>query len=134
MAKCNHIARKLLLAPGQRVLDIGCGWGSLALHLAESADVCVTGLTLSAQQLSVARDSAQRRGLAARVEFHAQDYRKHYGQYDRIVSVGMFEHVGRRNFGRYFDQLARQLRPQGVALLHTIGITFVRSIPHLSRP
>ncbi|HEY6598698.1 MAG TPA: cyclopropane-fatty-acyl-phospholipid synthase family protein, partial [Pseudomonadales bacterium] len=123
MAKCNHIARKLLLAPGQRVLDIGCGWGSLALHLAESADVSVTGLTLSAEQLRVARDAAARRGLIPRVEFHAQDYRKHYGQYDRIVSVGMFEHVGRRNFRRYFEQLARQLRPKGVALLHTIGST-----------
>ncbi len=123
LAKCNYIARKLLLAPGQRVLDIGCGWGSLALHLAESADITVTGLTLSAEQLRVARDAAARRGLATRVEFHAQDYRRHFGQYDRIVSVGMFEHVGRRNFRRYFDQLARQLRPHGVALLHTIGST-----------
>ena len=123
LAKCNHVARKLLLGSGQRVLDIGCGWGSLALHLAATADVAVTGLTLSAEQLRIARSEAARRGLSDRVEFQLQDYRKHHGQYDRIASVGMFEHVGRRNFGRYFDQLARQLRPRGIALLHTIGST-----------
>jgi cyclopropane-fatty-acyl-phospholipid synthase len=123
LAKCNHIARKLRLEPGQRVLDIGCGWGSLALHLAETADVNVTGLTLSTEQLRVARAEAARRGSGNRVEFLAQDYRDHYGQYDRIVSVGMFEHVGRRNFQRYFMQLARQLRPGGMGLLHTIGST-----------
>jgi cyclopropane-fatty-acyl-phospholipid synthase len=123
LAKCNHIARKLLLAPGQQVLDIGCGWGGLALHLAENAGNSVVGLTLSAEQLRVARAEAARRGLADRVEFRLQDYREHRGQYDRIVSVGMFEHVGRRNFRRYFDQLARQLRPGGIALLHTIGST-----------
>ncbi len=123
LAKCNHIERKLLLAPGQQVLDIGCGWGSLALHLAENVGDSVVGLTLSAEQLRVAQSEALRRGLADRVEFRLQDYREHRGQYDRIVSVGMFEHVGRPNFHRYFDQLAQQLRPGGVALLHTIGST-----------
>jgi cyclopropane-fatty-acyl-phospholipid synthase len=123
LAKCNHIARKLLLAPGQQILDIGCGWGGLALHLAETVGVSVVGLTLSSEQLRVARAEAVRRGLADRVEFRLQDYRAHHGQYDRIVSVGMFEHVGRRNFRRYFDQLKQQLRPHGVALLHTIGST-----------
>ena len=123
LAKCNHIERKLLLAPDQRVLDIGCGWGSLALHLAETVGDSVVGLTLSAEQLRVARAEAVRRGLSDRVEFRLQDYRQHRGHYDRIVSVGMFEHVGRRNFGRYFAQLASQLLPGGVALLHTIGST-----------
>src|SRR5262245_36407787 len=98
LAKCNHIARKLRLESGQRVLDIGCGWGSLALHLAETADVNVIGLTLSTEQLRVAKSEAARRGCRDRVEFLGQDYRDHFGQYDRIVSVGMFEHVGRRNF------------------------------------
>jgi cyclopropane-fatty-acyl-phospholipid synthase len=123
LAKCNHIARKLLLEPGQRVLDIGSGWGSLAMHLAESADVSVVGLTLSTEQLRVAQTEAARRGLDDRVEFRLEDYRQHRGQYDRIVSVGMFEHVGRRNFARYFEQLAAQLRAGGSALLHTIGST-----------
>ncbi len=123
MAKCNHIARKLLLEPGQQILDIGCGWGGLALHLAETVGVSVVGLTLSSEQLRVARADAARRGLTDRVEFRLQDYRAHHGQYDRIVSVGMFEHVGRRNFRRYFEQLKQQLRPRGVALLHTIGST-----------
>lgn len=123
LAKCNHIAHKLLVKPGQQVLDIGCGWGSLALHLAETVGDSVVGLTLSAQQLRVAQAEAVRRGVSDRAEFRLQDYREHRGQYDRIVSVGMFEHVGRRNFKRYFDQLARQLRPGGVALLHTIGST-----------
>ncbi len=123
LAKCNHIEHKLLLAPGQQVLDIGCGWGSLALHLAESVGDSVVGLTLSQEQLRVAQAEASRRGLTDRVEFRLQDYREHRGQYDRIVSVGMFEHVGRRNYGRYFHQLEQQLRPGGVALLHTIGST-----------
>jgi cyclopropane-fatty-acyl-phospholipid synthase len=123
LAKCNHIARKLLLEPGQRVLDIGCGWGSLAMHLADSADVSVVGLTLSSEQLRVAQGEAIRRGLDDRVEFRLEDYREHKGRYDRIVSVGMFEHVGRRNFRRYFDRLVAQLRPGGSAVLHTIGST-----------
>jgi len=123
LAKCNHIARKLLLEPGQRVLDIGCGWGSLAMHLAETANVSVVGLTLSIEQLRVAQAEAIRRGLDDRVEFRLEDYREHRGRYDRIVSVGMFEHVGRRNFARYFAQLVAQLNPGGCALLHTIGST-----------
>jgi cyclopropane-fatty-acyl-phospholipid synthase len=123
LAKCNHIARKLLLEPGHQILDIGCGWGGLALHLAETVGVSVVGLTLSSEQLRVARAEAERRGITDRVEFRLQDYRAHHGQYDRIVSVGMFEHVGRRNFRRYFEQLKQQLRPRGVALLHTIGST-----------
>jgi cyclopropane-fatty-acyl-phospholipid synthase len=121
IAKCNHVANKLLLDSGQRVLDIGSGWGSLAMHLAETSNVSVTGLTLSPEQLRVAAAESARRGFSDRVEFLLQDYRSHRGQYDRVVSVGMFEHVGRRNFLRYFHQLSRQLRPGGVALIHTIG-------------
>ena len=121
LAKCNHVAHKLLLAPGHRVLDIGSGWGSLALHLAEQNSVSVTGLTLSVEQLKVATAEAERRGLAGQVEFRLEDYRDHHGRYDRIVSVGMFEHVGRRYFGAYFERLKNLLHPGGIAVLHTIG-------------
>ena len=120
-AKSEHIAAKLDLRPGHRVLDIGCGWGSLAMHLAENQDVRVTGLTLSAEQLRVAREAAASRGLKNRVEFLLQDYREHEETYDRIVSVGMFEHVGKPNVQRFFDSVNQRLATSGVALLHTIG-------------
>lgn len=120
-AKCDHIRRKLRLAPGQRVLDIGSGWGSLAMHLAQRAGVSVVGLTLSKEQLRVASAEARRRGLAERVEFRLEDYRHHRERYDGVVSVGMFEHVGPRNYRRYFEQVRDCLKPAGVALIHTIG-------------
>ena len=120
-AKCDHIRRKLNLTAGQRVLDIGCGWGSLAMHLAERSGVEVVGLTLSGEQLRAARAEAERRGLADRVEFRLEDYRQHRAEYDAVVSVGMFEHVGRRNFARYFEKVLEFLAPHGTALLHTIG-------------
>lgn len=120
-AKSEHIAAKLDLQAGQRVLDIGSGWGSLALHLAETRGVRVTGLTLSKEQLRAARDWARKRGLVQRADFQLQDYRQHRGRYDRIVSVGMFEHVGRRNMGRFFDAIRQLLVADGVALLHSIA-------------
>lgn len=120
-AKCGHICKKLYLKPGQRVLDIGSGWGSLAMYLAENADVNVVGLTLSEKQLHAARTEADRRGLSSQVEFRLEDYRQHEGLYDSIVSVGMFEHVGRRNFQQFFKQLRSLLKPNGVSLIHTIG-------------
>jgi len=120
-AKRRHIAAKLRLRPGLRVLDIGCGWGGLGLWLAERFDVDVTGLTLSAEQLRVARERAAQRGLADRVQFFLRDYREETGRYDRIVSVGMFEHVGVRHYGEFFDTVRRRLEEDGVALLHTIG-------------
>ena len=123
VAKSEHIRHKLRLTPGSRVLDIGSGWGSLAMHIAEHADVNVTGLTLSSEQARVATAEAERRGLSGRVEFRLQDYRQHSGEYDGIVSVGMFEHVGRRNFDRFFDTVRTLLAPDGVALIHTIGHT-----------
>ena len=120
-AKCRHIMNKLLLQPGQRVLDIGCGWGGLASFLAEQAKVHVTGLTLADNQLRAAVQRAQQRGLDNQTSFLLEDYRQHQGHYDRIVSVGMFEHVGLPNYRRYFETIKRQLAPDGVALLHTIG-------------
>jgi len=119
--KKRHIAAKLLLRPGQRVLDIGSGWGGLALYLAEIADVEVTGLTLSQEQFKAASERAARRGLEHRVRFRLQDYREETGRYDRIVSVGMFEHVGVGHYEEYFRQVRNLLEDDGVALLHTIG-------------
>ena len=120
-AKAEHIAAKLRLTPGMRVLDIGCGWGSLALHLARHHGVTVTGLTLSARQLEVAERTAAERGLGDQLRFVLQDYREHEGRYDRIVSVGMFEHVGRPYYATFFRRVARNLERGGVALLRTIG-------------
>ena len=120
-AKCRHIMTKLLPEAGQRVLDIGCGWGGLDCYLAERAGVDVTGLTLADNQRQIAIQRAARRGLDKQVRFLLEDYRKHRGHYDRIVSVGMFEHVGLPNYRRYFDAIKRQLAPNGIALVHTIG-------------
>ncbi len=120
-AKKRHIAAKLLLQPGMRVLDIGSGWGGLALSLAQVAGVEVTGLTLSTEQLAVANARARAMGLADRVRFQLRDYRDEAGTYDRIVSVGMFEHVGSLQYGAFFDTVKRLLAPKGVMLLHSIG-------------
>ena len=119
-AKKRHIIAKLLLEPGQSVLDIGCGFGGMALSLAERG-VQATGVTLSEQQLGTARERAARRGLANSARFELRDYRDLEGPYDRIVSVGMFEHVGLPNFDAYFQTVARLLAEDGVALIHAIG-------------
>jgi len=122
-AKKAHIARKLLISPGMRVLDIGCGWGGMALTLARDHGARVTGITLSQEQLAIARDRARAAGLADRVSFELLDYRAVRGQFDRIVSVGMFEHVGAPNFATFFNVLRDRLAEDGVALIHTIGRT-----------
>jgi cyclopropane-fatty-acyl-phospholipid synthase len=119
--KKRHIAAKLLLQPGMRVLDIGSGWGGLALDLARHDNVDVTGLTLSAEQLKVARARSESEGLAPQVRFALRDYREEPGRYDRIVSVGMFEHVGVDHYRNFFRALSRMLAPDGVALVHAIG-------------
>ncbi|MBV8776942.1 MAG: class I SAM-dependent methyltransferase [Alphaproteobacteria bacterium] len=121
LQKRRHIAAKLLLRPGMKVLDIGCGWGGLALYLAAEAGVDVTGLTLSTEQLNVAQRRAAQAGLADRVRFQLRDYREETGSYDRIVSVGMFEHVGVNQYPAFFEQVRKLLKPDGVALLHSIG-------------
>ncbi len=122
-AKAEHIRRKLCTERGDRVLDIGCGWGSLGLYLAREGGVQVNGVTLSKEQLRVAQDEARRQGLDSRVQFLLEDYRDHRGSYDAVVSVGMLEHVGRRNLGRFFDVVREMLSDDGVALIHTIGKT-----------
>ena len=119
--KKAHIAAKLCLAPGQRVLDIGCGWGGTALYLHRAAGVDVLGITLSQEQLKVARDRAEAAGVADRVKFELVDYRDVGGEFDRIVSVGMFEHVGLADYETFFARCRELLAPDGVMLLHTIG-------------
>jgi cyclopropane-fatty-acyl-phospholipid synthase len=119
--KKRHIAAKLLIRPGQKVLDIGSGWGGLALYLASECGADVTGLTLSVEQHRVATRRAAAARLSDRVRFHLRDYREEEGQYDRIVSVGMFEHVGINHYGTFFAKVKSLLMPDGVALLHSIG-------------
>ena len=120
-AKKRHIAAKLLLEPGLRVLDIGCGWGGLALSLAQMERVEVVGVTLSREQLTVARKRAKQARLEERVRFALQDYREIEGRFDRIVSVGMFEHVGTSNYARFFHTIRDLLSTDGIALIHSIG-------------
>jgi cyclopropane-fatty-acyl-phospholipid synthase len=122
LAKKRHIAAKLLLTrPGLRVLDIGCGWGGMALTLARDYGADVTGITLSEEQLQEARNRAVAEGLSDRVRFELIDYRSMQGQFDRIVSVGMFEHVGINHYQTFWDTVSRLLAPDGVALIHAIG-------------
>ena len=119
--KKTHIAAKLYLKPGQKVLDIGCGWGGMALYLNRVADVDVLGITLSEEQLKVARRRAEEAGVADRVKFELIDYRNVTGTFDRIVSVGMFEHVGTPHYDAFFGKCRELLAMDGVMLLHTIG-------------
>jgi cyclopropane-fatty-acyl-phospholipid synthase len=121
LAKKRHLAAKLLLSPGLRVLDIGCGWGGLGNYLVETASVRVTGITLSQEQHAVARTRAAERKLAQQTDFRLQDYRDVSGSFDRIVSVGMFEHVGVSHFREFFEKCAELLTDDGVMLLHFIG-------------
>ncbi|EQB02544.1 class I SAM-dependent methyltransferase [Sphingobium baderi] len=119
--KKAHIAAKLLLKPGMKVLDIGCGWGGMALYLHRTCGVDVTGITLSEEQLKVARQRAQEAGVSDHVRFELIDYRDMNGPFDRIVSVGMFEHVGTAHYRTFFNKCRDLLTPDGVMLLHTIG-------------
>ena len=116
-----HLAAKLLLRPGQKVLDIGSGWGGLALYLAKLAGVDVTGVTLSTEQHKMSEERAAAAGLSERVHFHLRDYRRQPGPFDRIVSVGMFEHVGAAHYREFFRKVKELLAEDGVMLLHAIG-------------
>jgi cyclopropane-fatty-acyl-phospholipid synthase len=119
--KKRHLAAKLRLAPWQRVLDIGSGWGGLALYLAGTCGCEVVGITLSEEQLKASRLRAERAGLADRVRFELRDYREQTGRFDRIVSVGMFEHVGLKHYPEFFAKIRELLSDDGVAVLHSIG-------------
>ncbi len=121
LAKKRHIAAKMLVKEGDKVLDIGCGWGGMGLYLARYLKADVTGVTLSEEQHGIANRRAAEEGLSDRARFQLTDYRKVNDKFDRLVSVGMFEHVGVGHFGEYFQHAARLLKPDGVFLLHAIG-------------
>ena len=120
-AKKSHIGKKLLLQPGMKVLEIGCGWGGLSLSLARDYGVEVLGVTLSTEQHRIASARARDLGLSDKVRFELRDYRTVTGQFDRVVSVGMFEHVGAPHYREYFRHIQARLKEKGVALVHTIG-------------
>ena len=129
--KINHIIKKLDLRPGQKILDIGCGWGGMALQIAKDTGASVKGITLSENQFATAQRRAQEEGLNEKVTFALQDYRHETNIYDRIVSVGMFEHVGVNYFPVFFSKTYEILKDTGVFLLHTIG---QRSKPSATSP
>jgi len=128
--KKRHIAAKLLLEPGQRVLDIGSGWGGLALYLAREFDVEVVGMTLSPERHAYAVERAWRAGLADRVHFRLCDYRHEPGPHDRTVSVGMFEHVGAPHYLEFFSKLGVLVTPAGLSLVHSVGRRAPKSGPN----
>jgi cyclopropane-fatty-acyl-phospholipid synthase len=121
IGKMDHICRKLDLRPGERVVEAGCGWGSLALHMAEHYGVHVRAFNLSHEQIAYAREHAERRGLARQVEFVEDSYKSIAGVYDAFVSVGMLEHVGLKDFPVLGNQIERCLEPHGRGLIHSIG-------------
>lgn len=120
-AKKHHLASKLLLRPGQRVLDVGSGWGGLALHLADAEHVEVTGITLSARELAVSRRRALEAELGSRVSFHLRDFEEERGTYDRVVSVGTFEQLRAPRYDAFFQKIHDVLEGDGVAVVHSIG-------------
>lgn len=121
VAKMNHVCRKLRLAPGMKVVEAGCGWGALALHMAAKYGTDVRAFNLSHEQIAYARERAERAGLASRVEFIEDDYRNISGQYDAFVSVGMLEHVGLAQYAELGRLIGRSLKAAGLGLIHSIG-------------
>ena len=119
--KMNHITKKLNIQANQKVLDIGSGWGTLAIYIAQKTNASVTGITLSENQLEYSKKKAKELNLGNQVQFKLADYRELNEKFDRIVSVGMFEHVGRKFYGKYFNTVSKLLNDQGIALIHTIG-------------
>jgi len=123
LKKIDHILRKIQLQPGQRLLDIGCGWGALVIRAAQAFGAQCVGVTLSQQQFELATERVAAGGLSDRIEIRLQDYRDVTGSFDRITSVGMFEHVGRKNLPAYFSRINQLLTEDGVALNHGITST-----------
>ena len=119
--KIDHIIKKLNIKPNQKVLDIGSGWGTLAINIAQKTKASVTGITLSENQLEYSKNKAKELNLENQIEFKLIDYREINEKFDRIVSVGMFEHVGRKFYKSYFNTVSKLLNDKGVSLIHTIG-------------
>ncbi len=128
--KIQHIIKKLNIKPNQKVLDIGCGWGSLAIDIAKSANCEVTGITLSENQFNYCKKRAKELNLENQLNFKLMDYRELNEKFDRIVSVGMFEHVGRKFYKKFFSQVEKLLKDDGVSLIHTIGSVNPPRDPH----
>jgi len=128
--KIKHIIKKLNIKPNQKILDIGCGWGSLAMDIAKSAQCEVTGITLSKNQLNYCKQKAKELNLENQVNFKLMDYRELDEKFDKVVSVGMFEHVGRKFYKKFFKQVERLLTKDGIALIHTIGSVNPPRNPH----
>ena len=128
--KIQHIIKKLNIKPNQKILDIGCGWGSLAIDIAKSTKCEVTGITLSKNQFNYCLKKAKKLNLENQVRFKLIDYRQLNEKFDRIVSVGMFEHVGRKFYKNYFKQIEKLLSKDGISLIHTIGSVNPPRDPH----
>jgi len=126
LAKMDHICRKLCLRPGDKVVEAGCGWGALALHMAKHYGVTVTAYNISTEQIALARQRAREEGLDGQVEFIEDDYRNVRGEYDVFASVGMLEHVGTHNYRELGEVINRSLKSTGRGLIHTIGLNFPR--------
>ena len=128
--KMNHIIKKLNLKNNQKVLDIGSGWGTLAIEIAKQSKCEVTGITLSENQLKYSQNKVKELNLENQVNFKLMDYRELNEKFDRVVSVGMFEHVGRKFYGKYFEKVSNLLADDGLALIHTIGSVMTPRDPH----
>ena len=128
--KIQHIIKKLNIQPNQKVLDIGCGWGSLAIDIAKSVRCEVTGITLSEKQFSYCKKKVKQLNLENQVKFRLIDYRELNEKFDRIVSVGMFEHVGRKFYNKFFNKIENLLNDSGISLIHTIGSVNPPRDPH----
>jgi len=128
--KMKHIIKKLNIKPNQKVLDIGSGWGTLAINIAQKTKASVTGITLSENQLEYSNNKAKEMNLGNQVEFKLMDYRELNEKFDRVVSVGMFEHVGRKFYKKYFNTVSKLLNDKGIALIHTIASSNPPRNPH----
>ena len=128
--KINHIVKKLDIKQGQKVLEVGCGWGGMAFEIAKQKGCEVTGISLSKNQINYCKNKSKELGLDNQVNFELADYREIKGQYDRIYSVGMFEHVGKKFYKAFFESMNKLLKEDGIFLLHTIGVVDKPSPPN----